>query len=89
MVAKLVKILLAALESSGMQPKDMQRLIRVLTWPALLKRCLLSVFDSVYDLASAPRPLTPLCLTNVQQNELQQVLAFLPLVFADWILPVS
>ena len=47
------------------------------------------MFDTVYSLASADRPLVPRTLSVAQRNELKHVLALLPLLYCDLNLPFS
>lgn len=88
-VAKLVNLTLSALSSVSLSPREMQRLIGLWTWPCLLRRPLLSVFDTVYKLASADRPHSRRTLLRSQKDELSQMLALAPLLYADLSLPFS
>ena len=89
MVAKLVKLTLSALDAPVLSPREMQKLLGLWTWPALLRRSILSVFDYVYELANATRPFSPRSLSSEQRQELTQILALLQLIFANLTLPFS
>ena len=50
-VARLIRTTLSAVQGNRLSPRQMQNLLGIWTWPCLLRRPLLSVFDSVYQIA--------------------------------------
>ena len=64
-------------------PHQIQFLLGSWTWACLLRRNLLSIFSDVYELASAPKPLTPRPLSATERLELEMWMDLFPLIYVD------